>query len=265
MPTVSFDPEPGVPSSVPQGAFTPKQRGDLIIRLIQAHHRLRQKSFWDTGRLIEELLGLRAEYRAANIKELCAKADLGISHMTANKYLRVARTFAREMAVEIGIEKCYALILFAKTIGKAQEAVAIWEQDRPIHGAKRGVTAKSATAKQIYEAVKLLKAGKKRRETPPEVTAKIEADVSKIELLFKKLSLPVQAEPGSRGGEPGYFMWISEKTVSALEPRLAKGLAKVATHFSKHQPDLIEPLRVAGWAPKRAPKVPLVRPEGRTG
>lgn len=249
MPTVSFDTEPRIPSSIPQGP-SPRARAELIARSILAQAELRAKSFWATGKLIAELLDLRGEYGAANIKELCVKAGLGISHMTANKYLRISRTFQREMAVEVGIEKCYALIQFAKVIGRAKDAVAIWEADERINGAPRGVTAKSASAKQIAEAVKTLKAGKKKRETPPETTAKVEAHVSKLDTTFGLLRLQVHVEPKSRGGEPGYAIWVSEKAVDGLEARISKGLPRLVRDFEKHQPGLLDPLRKIGWAPK---------------
>ena len=117
-------------------ASNSKELADWHVAQVHAHERLRTLSFYDTGHHLMELLALRDQLGAKDIKELCSKVDLGMSHMTANKYREVARAFDRSTALGAGIEKCYALTIYAKAIGRPGQAAAILAGDEPIRGAR---------------------------------------------------------------------------------------------------------------------------------
>ena len=80
-------------------ASNSKELADWHVAQVHAHERLRTLSFYDTGHHLMELLALRDQVGAKDIKELCSKVDLGMSHMTANRYLQVARAFDRSTAL----------------------------------------------------------------------------------------------------------------------------------------------------------------------
>jgi hypothetical protein len=173
--------------------------------------------------------------------------DLGMSHMTANKYLQVARTFDRETALSAGIEKCYALTIYAKAIGRPRQAAAILAKDEPIRGA-RGLRAKSASASKLYAAVRAIKEAAKAGREPTEIQAARTRTAQLTEDWVKKLGFRgAQAEIVRRGGEPRVAIYISLETAEALESRVTSAFAKLAPRLAKTQPALVAPLLAAGW------------------
>ncbi len=86
-----------LPTQPPPGLDS-KELASWHVAQVHAHERLRTLSFYDTGHHLLQLLAMREHLGARDIKELCSKVDLGMSHMTANKYLQVARQFDRDTA-----------------------------------------------------------------------------------------------------------------------------------------------------------------------
>lgn len=248
-----FDPEPPIPREPPPGLGDSKQAVGWLVSAIHAHERLRDRSFYDTGHLIGRLLELRESVGAKDIKDLCSKVDLGLSHMTANKYLQVARTFDRETAVPMGIEKSYALVLYAKAIGRAGQAAAILSGDEPIRGGERNLRAKAASASKIYDAVKTLKDARKASLVPPETRAAEEKATIDTGALLRTLGIKrAQTELVRRGGAPTIAVYIPLDVATGLEEAIPKALAKYGARLAKTKPELFEPLRAAGWKVARA-------------
>jgi hypothetical protein len=215
------------------------------VAQIHAHDTLRAASFYDTGHHLAELLALRALYGAKDIKELCSKVGLGMSHMTANKYLQVARTFDRATAISAGIEKCYALTVYAKAIGRPRQAAAILAKDEPIRGV-RGLRAKSASASKLYAAVRMLKAAAKAGREPSEIQAAQTRTAALAEKWVRKLGFRgAQTEVVRRGGEARVAIYISLEIADALETRVTGALAKLAPTLVQAHPTLVAPLRAA--------------------
>src|SRR5690606_9867574 len=207
LPQVARPAKPAVTSSEPIARKPPagldsKQLAAWHLAQIRAHERLRAASFYDTGHHIAELLELRALFGAKDIKELCSKVDLGMSHMTANKYLQVARTFDRQTALSAGIEKCYALTVYAKAIGRAGQAAKILAADEPVRGV-RGLRVKAASASKLYAAIRALKEAARAGREPSEIQAARTRTAQRAESWVRKLGFRgAQAEIVRRGGEP---------------------------------------------------------------
>jgi predicted metal-binding transcription factor (methanogenesis marker protein 9) len=245
------DPEPPIAREVP-GQFLSagtdsKQAIDWLVAAVNAHERLRAKSFYDTGHLIGLLLDRRAELGVKDIKELCEKKQLGLSHMTAQKYLRVARTFPRDRAVQYGVEKCYALLVYAKAIGRPDGALAILERDELLRGS-HGLRSKVASAAKIYAAVRALKEAARARREPAETKVEAERAALGVQKLARKLGWRgARAELVRRGGESKVAIYVSIPVALALERELPKGIARWGAQLARTSPALFAPLRAAGW------------------
>ena len=56
-----------------------------------------------------------------------------------------------------------------------------------------------------------------------------------------------QAEIVRRGGEPRVAIYISLEIAEALESRVLGAVAKIVPKIARTRPELIAPLRAAGW------------------
>ncbi|MCA9608940.1 MAG: hypothetical protein KC619_25230 [Myxococcales bacterium] len=244
--TALLAPTLDAPASPPPGLDS-KQLAAWHVAQIHAHEELRARSFYDTGHHLIELLALRSQLGAKDIKELCSKVDLGMSHMTANKYLQVARSFDRETAVETGIEKCYALTVYAKAIGRPGDAAAILARDEVVRGA-RGLRTKTASASKLYAAVRALKEAARVNREPTEIQAARERTAKATAAWVKKLGFRgAHTEVVRRGGEPRVAIYISLETAERLESRVLGAVARLGPRLARTQPELFAPLRAAGW------------------
>ena len=250
---VPSDPEPPIPREVPPNLVDSKAVADWILTAIHAHGRLRAKSFYDTGHFIDRLLELRELFGVANIKELASKVPLGMSHMTANKYLQIARTFSRELALEHGIEKCYALLRYAKAIGRPDEAGAILAANEPIRGS-RGLYAADASAAKIGAAVSALKQAERDSKVPTEVRAGYERTAHETEKAFRRLGMRgADAHVVRRDGTTQIAVYIPIDVATSWESTLPRAVARFGLRLAKTKPEAFEPLREAGWrVPARA-------------
>jgi len=247
---VPADPEPPIAREPPPGINDSKVLADWYLAAIHAHATLRAKSFWDTGHFIAGLLELRALWGAANIKELVSKVPLPMSHMTANKYLQIARTFSRELAVEHGIEKCYALIGYAKAIGRPGEGGAILSANEPIRGA-RGLYAADASAAALLRAVHALKQAARDSKVPSEARLAYDRTAVVTEKLLRRLGLKsADAHFVRRGGRAQIAIYVPVEVAESLPSALPSAVARFGLRLAKTQPDLFEPLRAAGWRPR---------------
>ncbi len=240
--------EPPIPREPPAGLGDSKAVAEWIVGAIQAHEDLRSRSFYDTGHLIARLLELRDVYGVADIKELCAKVDLGLSHMTAQKYLRVAQTFSREVALRHGVEKCYALSLYSKAIGRPGEAAAILAANELVRGAERGKRVADLSAAKLYAAVRALKEQARAEREPSEQRAAAERAAASAQKLFRGIGVRgAHAVIVRRGGRAQVAVYMPVDVAAALEASLPKAVARFGLRLAKTRPELFEPLRAAGW------------------
>ena len=227
---VPADPEPPIPLGLPKdlGADpNSKVALDWLLAAIRAHARLRAKSFYDTGHFISELLDRRAMFGAVDIKDLCSKVALGMSHMTANKYLQISRSFPRSVALEHGIEKCYALVVYARTVARLGEAGKVLAADESIQGG-RGLRAWKATAAEIFAAIRALKQAARDSKVPPGQRAREEHAAQATERFFRRLGMRrVLAHVVRRGGEAQIALFVPLDVAEALGAAPAKIPAKV--------------------------------------
>jgi predicted metal-binding transcription factor (methanogenesis marker protein 9) len=243
---VQAPPQASIPREPPSGLDS-KQLVEWHVARIHDHERLRTLSFYDTGEHIAALLKMRDQLRVRDIKELCSKVDLGMSHMTANKYLRVVRNFDRAAALRYGIEKCYALTVYAKRIGRPGAAAQIVENDEPIRGA-RGLRAKGASASKLYAAARALRELSRGGSEPTEIQAARERTVKQAQSFVRKLGLKgARAEIVRRGGEARVAIYISLETAERLEQVVPRAFVKLGRSLAKTKPDVFAPLREAGW------------------
>ena len=201
-------------------------RGSKVAAAIRAHARLPAKSFYDTGRFLSELLDRREPIGAVNIKDLCSKVPLGMSHMTANKYLQISRSFPRSVALKQGIEKCYALVVYARTIERPGEAGKVLARDEAIR-ASRGLRASSATAPEIFAAIRALKQAGRDSRVPPEERARGERAARATERLFRRLGVRrAVAHVVYRSGETQIALFVPldvAESLAAAGPRAPPG------------------------------------------
>jgi hypothetical protein len=238
--------EPGIARPPPAGLAS-KELASWHVARVREHERLRALSFYDTGVHIARLLELRAVVGARDIKELCSKVDLGMSHMTANKYLQVARTFDRATALREGIEKCYALTLYAKAVGRAGQGAEILARDEPVRGT-RALRAKGASASKLYEAVRALKEAAKKGREPDDVRAANALTADSAEKFVRKLGFKkAEAEIVRRHGETRVAIYISLEVAKTLESHVPAAFARMGRSLAKTRPELFAPLRAAGW------------------
>ena len=243
------DPEPNIPLAAPAGLPESKE-ADWCVRAIAAHARLRAKSFYDTGRLLDRLMALKGVYGAANIKELRIKAGLEMSHMTANKYLQIARAFPRDLALRTGIEKCYALIVYSKVVGKKPEdAASLLTANQRIQGGPRGLTAQSASATAIYAAIKSIKDARKQSTEPTQLVAARKATADSVEKLIRLLGFKgAITDVIHKRGEARIAIYVSLETAAQLETLVPKALGRAVPRFAKTSPDVAAVLKAAGWS-----------------
>jgi len=193
------------PSTPPAGL-----RGDGLVRWVSdrllEQEALRSASFWDTGHLLGFLMPNKDLLGFADLKALIEKYALPISHFTANKYLMVARSFDRETARTIGIEKCYALTLYAKVMGRAGKAAEILANNERIVGTDlppQRSLAKTISASKLMGVVSRMKKDAREEKVPTAVQAeraKIGKDTSKIirDLGFKRASASIVKRDGKQ-------------------------------------------------------------------
>lgn len=169
-------------------------------RLIE-QEALRSASFWDTGYLLGLLMPNKALLGVKDLKELIAKYDLPLSHFTALKYMTVARDFDRETATNTGIEKCYALTLYAKLIGRVGKAAEILARNERITGAEPAAQAKTISAAALVRLVRGMKAEAQGEKVPTAVQQEREQigkSARKIirDLGFKRASASIVRRDG---------------------------------------------------------------------
>lgn len=235
----------GIARQPPPGLDS-KQLAEWHVARIHEHEDLRARSFYDTGLLLKNLLALREEYGAKDIKELVSKAKLGMSHMTANKYMRVATIFERATAIEQGVEKCYALTIYAKAIGRPDDAPDILGADEPVSGVP-GLTVRAASASKLYGAARAIKKAAREKE-PPEIQARHDQAVQSTEKWVRQLGFRgANAEIVRKHGEPRVAIYITLETAEALQERVIGAFAKLGPSLARRKPALVAPLRAAGW------------------
>ena len=244
--------EPPIPREPPPGDS--KQVVEWIVARIHDHETLRARSFWDTGHLIALLLERREAIGVRDIKELASKLDLGMSHMTAQKYLMVARTFERELAVETGIEKCYALTRYAKTIGRPGEASGILAANEPIRGVS-GLRAQAASASKVYDAIKALKDEALTDRDPPEVQATRVRAAAGLQKVVRKLGLEgASTQLVRHDGQQKIAIYVSIETALALDSKVPRALARYGAQLARSSPEVAELFRAEGLVRRaRAP------------
>ena len=215
---------------VPPAGLSSQQLVGWIKARLGEHEALRAASFWETGHLIGLLLPRGRSVGAKDIKELVERAELGIAHMTAQKYVMVARSFpVRELAVKTGIEKCYALTVYAKTIGREGQAAAILEQNELIEGSDDGrgrrLRAGEISGVRLREAIRALKAAAAsgaaaNGAAPSEVQREREAAAKQAQAYARKLGMAkAVARVVRHGGEPKIALYLPVAAAASLETK----------------------------------------------
>jgi hypothetical protein len=219
---------------------------------------LRAGSFWDSGHLLGLLMPEKELLGFQDLKTLIETSKLGISHMTAQKYLMVARSFDRETARQTGIEKCYALTLYAKAIGRAGQAGAILAGNERIQGAEPGQRpqlARTISASQLRAATRRLKESKRQDAVPTAVQAervKLGNEMAKVmrSLGLKKASAKVVRHDG----EAKIAIYFPIESARTLETALLPSMTTLLGKLARKEPEVVTLLlaKVPGLKLKRA-------------
>jgi hypothetical protein len=217
------------PSTPPAGLSGMSLARWVSERLLEQES-LRAGSFWDTGHLLglmmpgKDLLGFK------DLKTVVEQYQLPISHFTAQKFLMVARSFDRETAKNTGIEKCYALTLYAKATGRAGRAAEILAKNERISGTELPPArslAKSISASQLMAVVRRLKTEARGEKVPTAVQQereKLGKDTRKIirDLGFKRASASIVR----RDGRPMIAIYLSLEDAQRWD--LSKAIPMIA-------------------------------------
>lgn len=244
------DPEPPFSPDVPPEITDPRERGAYLLKVIRAHVVLREKTYWDSGRALLELMRMKDQYGASDLKELVDKAKVPVTHMTAQKWMEIARVFDRRTAVEHKAEKCYALIRYAVLTGRQDlDAPEILARDELLRGPER-VRAKAATVAQVSAAVKALRvaADPERRRADE----RRKAAAASAEEVLRELGLSgARASVDARGR---IQVTLSVRTAERMRDALPLLIARWGKKAILEDPDRFAPLVRAGWDPGRKKK-----------
>lgn len=236
---------------MPSPNLTPAQLADWVRQQLLVQERRRADSYWQTGHVIGLLMAAKEALGAVDLKTLVAAAQLWISHFTAQKYLNVANAFPREVAVQQGIEKCYALTTYAKAIGREGQGLQIWKSDERIQASEdvmgRVISARQISASQLRKATKRIKAESKQEKVPTAVQLereKLAKDTAKTvrALGFAKAS----AHLVRHDGQPKIAIYIPLETAQTLESKLGPALVKQVGKLTLKSPTLATLLKSAG-------------------
>jgi hypothetical protein len=152
-------PVPRAPRVGAPGKSLAGRAEELVRRIEELKARIGQ-SFYDMGAMLAEL-SAPSMYGAlgfGSFEELLAARRL-TSRMSALRLIEVARAFPREMALELGVEKAYALVRYAAATPAADVARELARVDAPIAGKR----VRSASTREILAATRRLR-GKGSRE-----------------------------------------------------------------------------------------------------
>ena len=210
---------PSTPPSGPPPGISQAELARWVRDRLLEQEALRSASFWDTGYLLGLLMPAKALLGVKDLKELIAKYDLPLSHFTALKYMTVARDFDRETAKSTGVEKCYALTLYAKVIGRVGKAAEILARNERIVGAEPAALARTVSASQLMRIVRSKKAEARGEKVPTAVQQereKIGKDTRKIirDLGFKRASASIVR----RDGRPMVAIYLPLEDAQKWDP-----------------------------------------------
>ncbi|MBX3273429.1 MAG: hypothetical protein KF729_24410 [Sandaracinaceae bacterium] len=227
--------EPPIPR-VPPAGLDSQQLTDWVRARLADHEGLRARSFWETGHLIALLLPRGRSAGARDIKELVERAELGIAHMTAQKYVMVARSFEREIAVRTGIEKCYALTVYAKAIGREGQAAKILADDELIDGSDDGrgrrLRAAAISGVKLREAIRTLKGAS--TAPPTEVQREREAAAKTAQVYARKLGMTrAVARLVRHGGETKVAIYLPLGAAANLEAKAPLAALELVARLSR--------------------------------
>ena len=230
--------EPPIPRVPPPGLDSQHLTAWVRARIAE-HDGLRARSFWETGRLIALLLPRGRAAGAKDIKELVERGELGIAHMTAQKYVMVARSFERELAVRTGIEKCYALTVYAKAIGREGQAAKILEQNELIDGSDDGrgrrLRAADVSAVKLRDAIRLLKGAS--AAPPTEVQREREAAAKTAQAYARKLGMTkAVARLVRHGGETKVALYLPLGAAASLDAKAPLAALDLVAKLSRADP-----------------------------
>lgn len=244
--TPGLEANPSMPPNL-----SPAQLADWVRGQLLAQERRRADSYWESGHLLALLMAHKEAFGAVDLKTLIEVLQLGVSHFTAQKYMTVAEAFPREVAVEQGIEKCYALTTYAKAIGREGQGLRIWMGDERIQASEETPggpsTAKVISASKLRRATKRIKEESKQDEIPTAVQLqreKLAKDTAKIarSLGFTKAN----ARLVRHDGQPKIALYIALPDAQNLESKLGPALVKAVGKLTLRQPELLPLLRSAG-------------------
>jgi hypothetical protein len=242
--------QPQRPPQPPPASDVP--RANALVSTIKRLDARLDETVWDIGQAISELMKLKEVFGAKDIKELVRKAALPMSHMTAQKYLLVARVFPRDVALEQGIEKCYALMRLAVLLGRRRvEALAMLQNDEVV---APGVRAKAAQAQQVRARIAALKAEREAQEEAQRVPAAERAKHERAAEEAKGIlrSLGVKGAKASvehaRSGAATIVVRFPLATALALPDAVPHAIARYGKQLMRREPAKAAPLARAGWA-----------------
>jgi len=106
-----------------------------------------------------------------------------VSRMTALRLMSVAEAFPRELAVELGLDKAYALVRYAEATPVADVARVLAERDAIVGG--KGV--REASTREIEAETKRIRSGGKVRNTKDPAAVEARGAAREIQKALRKV------------------------------------------------------------------------------
>ena len=136
-----------------------RERGDALVNKALALKDRIARDFWQLGRVLASMRDERVHTALGfDSFEALATQRLAIPKTTAWKLMMVAEQLPRAKAIELGVEKAYALIAYTKATPEADSARALAAADATIGGRRLS----QASVKEVGAA-----AAQRRPTRPP--------------------------------------------------------------------------------------------------
>jgi len=134
---------------------SPREQAEALIEQVRLHKRQAAETFYELGVALREL-SAPPMYRALGYEtfdELLTKRRL-VARMQAYKLIEVVEAFSREQALQLGIEKAYALVRYVAATPAQDIAAELARRDAAIGGS----AISQLSARKIAAATKKVRA-----------------------------------------------------------------------------------------------------------
>jgi hypothetical protein len=161
-----------------------------------------------------------------------------MSHFTAQKYMTAAREYPRDVAIRHGVEKVYALSVYAKAIGRKGEGPTLLRRDERIAHDEEGKTAQRISGSRLRSIIRRLKHAEQDAKVPADVKRDGEQAAIDAEKNLRSLGWPANAKVVRRGREMRIVIECTVAAVRALDSKLPARAIRLIAKLAAQRPDV---------------------------